>query len=287
MPSPLLVVDGPSLLYRAFFALPDSITDDQDQPVNALLGMTNVLLWVIERRRPRATVLCFGLEAATYRQELYPPYHADRPPVPDGLAGQFAQVEDFFGAFGFHVAGTDEFEADDLLGALRAGRGGRRRPGPAADRRPRHVPVRHRGRDRAVREDRLGRQGPGGGRARRGGQTLRRAPEAVPDFIALRGDPSDGLPGAKGIGEKTAADLLRRHGSLEAVIDGALRERPGIRKAIFEHADQLRAYREIATLRPVDVQRPPDTPVDWERAAEAARERGMNRLAERLDKEGG
>ena len=100
-------------------------------------------------------------------------------------------------------------------------------------------------------------------------------PEAVPDFIALRGDPSDGLPGAKGIGEKTAADLLRRHGSLEAVIDGALRERPGIRKAIFEHADQLRAYREIATLRPVDVQRPPDTPVDCgARGASAARAAG-------------
>ena len=285
MPAPLLVADGPSLLYRAFFALPDSITDGDGQPVNALLGMTNVLLWVIERRRPRATVLCFGLEAATYRQDLYPPYHADRPPVPDGLAGQFAQVEDFFGAFGFHVAGTDEFEADDLLGAYaqaEAGAGGQAL-----------LLTGDRDMYQCASEDvtvLYVKTGSGGKGPEEVGpdEVVRRygvPPEAVPDFIALRGDPSDGLPGAKGIGEKTAADLLRRHGSLDAVIEGALRERPGIRKAIFEHADELRAYREIATLRPVDVQRPPDTPVDWEHAAGAARQRGMKRLAERLEKE--
>ena len=74
-------------------------------------------------------------------------------------------------------------------------------------------------------------------------------PAAVPDFIALRGDPSDGLPGAKGIGEKTAADLLRRHGTLEAVIAGAVREKPSVRRALIEQADELRAFKDIATLR--------------------------------------
>jgi 5'-3' exonuclease len=100
----------------------------------------------------------------------------------------------------------------------------------------------------------------------------------------LRGDPSDGLPGARGIGEKTAADLLRRHGSLEAAIAGALRERPGIRKALYGQAEELRTFKEIATLRQVDVEPPPDRPIDFEAAAAAARERGMNRLAERLEK---
>ena len=75
------------------------------------------------------------------------------------------------------------------------------------------------------------------------------APAVVPDFIALRGDPSDGLPGAKGIGEKTAADLLRRHGSLEAVLAGAVRERPAVRRALIEQADELRMFKDIATLR--------------------------------------
>ena len=111
-------------------------------------------------------------------------------------------------------------------------------------------------------------------------------PEAVPDFIALRGDPSDGLPGAKGIGEKTAADLLRRHGTLEAAIDGAVLEKPGVRKALLADPDLLLAFKDIATLRHVAVELPPDRRLDTEGAAEAARALGMNRLAERLDKWG-
>jgi DNA polymerase-1 len=110
-------------------------------------------------------------------------------------------------------------------------------------------------------------------------------PSLVPDFIALRGDPSDGLPGAKGIGEKTAADLLQRHGSLEAAIEGAVRERPArVSGALIDGADDLRKYKDIATLRTFEVKRPPDSPTDYAGAATAARERGMNRLAERLEK---
>jgi len=108
-------------------------------------------------------------------------------------------------------------------------------------------------------------------------------PKAVPDFIALRGDPSDGLPGAKGIGEKTAAELLRRHGSLEEVLKGAIREsRPRLRGALLDARDDLLAFKQIATLQDAGVSRPPDRETDWESAASAASERGMNRLAERL-----
>jgi DNA polymerase-1 len=107
-------------------------------------------------------------------------------------------------------------------------------------------------------------------------------PEVVPDFIALRGDPSDGLPGAKGIGEKTAADLLRRHGSLEATIDAAIREKPAVRRALIEQADELRAFKDIATLRDADVELPADRETDREGGAAAAEELGMNRLARRL-----
>jgi DNA polymerase-1 len=117
-------------------------------------------------------------------------------------------------------------------------------------------------------------------------------PEQVPDFIALRGDPSDGLPGAKGIGEKTAAELLRAHGDLEALIALAADPaavtrrllRPRQAGALVEQADELRSFRDIATLRPVPVERPPDRPTDGARGAAAARERGMLRLAERLEK---
>src|SRR5437879_307692 len=108
-------------------------------------------------------------------------------------------------------------------------------------------------------------------------------PELVPDFIALRGDPSDGLPGAKGIGEKTAADLLRRFGSLENALAAWAGEAPRVRTALREQADELRMFKEIATLRHVDVNLPRDRPIDYAGGAEAARWLGMNRLAERLE----
>ena len=115
-------------------------------------------------------------------------------------------------------------------------------------------------------------------------------PEQVPDFIALRGDPSDGLPGAKGIGEKTAAELLRAHGSLDALLELAATPvaarsaglKPRAIGALTEQAEELRSFRDIATLRPIPVGRPDDTPTRWADAAAAARDRGMGRLSERL-----
>jgi 5'-3' exonuclease len=109
-------------------------------------------------------------------------------------------------------------------------------------------------------------------------------PELVPDFIALRGDPSDGLPGGKGIGEKTAADLLHRHGSLEGALGAWTGETPRVRAALHDQADELRDFKDIATLRELDLERPPDRATDLRGGAAAARTRGMNRLAERLEK---
>ena len=99
--APLLVVDAPFLLYRSFFALPDSIHGAEGRPVNAVLGAVNVMLRVITARRPRAVVMCFGPDAAPYRTELYPGYHAQRPPVPDDLAWQFERAPGLFAAFGW------------------------------------------------------------------------------------------------------------------------------------------------------------------------------------------
>jgi DNA polymerase-1 len=109
-------------------------------------------------------------------------------------------------------------------------------------------------------------------------------PRLVPDLIALRGDPSDGIPGAKGVGEKTAVELLRKHGSLEQVLDAAIREpRPALRTALTGDRDLLLAFKDMATLRTEKVGRPRDKRTDYRGAAKAARERGMNRLAERLE----
>jgi DNA polymerase-1 len=110
-------------------------------------------------------------------------------------------------------------------------------------------------------------------------------PEQVPDFIALRGDPSDGLPGGKGIGEKTAADLLARHGTLEAALDAWSRESSArVRGALRDQREELARFKDIATLRGVKVERPPDRSTDFEGGARMARERGMGQLAGRLER---
>jgi len=281
---PLLAVDLPSLLYRAWFALPDSITDPEGRPVNALLGTTNLVLQAIERHEPRAVVFCLGVESATYRTELLPAYHADRPPVPEGLAHQFAEVPAFFGAFGWQMAHHDTLEADDLLGSY-----------AQAETAAGGTAVLFTG-DRDMFQcvsDRvlvLFPRGAKDGPEEIGPAEVRRrygvAPEQVPDFIALRGDPSDGIPGAKGIGEKIARDLLAEHGTLERAIAASVRLRPRVGAALRDGADELRSFRQIATLVTVPVDLPPDTETDWAGAAAAARAKGMERLAARLERGG-
>lgn len=272
------------MLYRAFFALPRTIKGTiggKPAPVNALLGTANLVLREVEAHGPRAVVLCFGPDAATYRVELLPAYHADRPPMPDELGPQFAACRDLFPRFGWQVAGSDDLEADDLLGSLarvesEAGgttlvmTGDRDMFQTATD----AVTVLY------VSTGKQGGQlvGPAEVRARYG-----IPPELVPDFIALRGDPSDGIPGGKGIGEKTAADLLKRHGSLDAVLDNAIGEAtPRLRGTLIDQREELLGFREIARLQDAKLERPPDGATDFAAAAAAARGYGMNGLADRL-----
>ncbi len=283
MAAPLLVVDTPSMLFRAFYALPKKIVGSDGKPVNALLGTANLVLREVETHRPRAVVLCFGPDAASYRTELYPAYHAKREEeMPDELAPQFEQARDFFEAFNWTVATSADLEADDLLGtyANREAENGGQALLLTGDRDMYQCA----GKGVTVLYVRTG----GKGAEEVGPDEVRERygidPELVPDFIALRGDPSDGLPGAKGVGEKTAAELLRKHGSLEGVLEAAIREqRPKLRAALIEAHDDLLAFKDIATLHDAGVDPPADAPTDWAGAATAARERGMNRLAERLE----
>jgi DNA polymerase-1 len=283
VPRPLLAVDAPSMLFRAFYALPRSIKGPDGQPVNALLGTANLILREVERHDPRAVVLCFGPDAAAYRLELFPAYHADREAAfPDELRPQWEDSADFFGAFGWTIATADDLEADDLLHSFA------QREREAG------------GSSLLMTGDRDMFQCASGSTkvlyvstGKQGGQPMGPAqvkerygipPKLVPDLIALRGDPSDGIPGAKGVGEKTAVELLRKHGSLEKVLAGAMREtRPALRTALTGDRDQLLAFKDVATLRKTKVGRPRDKRTDYRGAAKAARERGMNRLAERLE----
>jgi DNA polymerase-1 len=281
MPAPLLAVDAPSMLFRAFYALPDSITDGEGRSVNALLGTTNLILREVEAHDPRAVALCFGPDAADYRVELFSGYHAERPEVPTKLAPQFDDALSFFGEFGWTVTAHETLEADDVLGSyarLESEAGGRTLI-MTGDRdmfqcASEAVTVLY------IRTGSRGAEEVGPDEVRR---RYGVPPELVPDFIALRGDPSDGIPGAKGVGEKTAAELLREHGSLEALLEAAIRERrPKLRATLLESRDELLAFKDMATLRDAGVERPADRATDWAAASAAAEERGMGRLAKRL-----
>src|SRR5437870_1078090 len=118
MPGPLLAVDAPSLLYRAYYALPKSIKGADGRPVNGLLGMANLVLQAVDAHAPRATVLCWGAEAAAYRVAHFGGYHADRPQMPDPLVPQWEAAPGFFAAFGWVSLHAGDLEADDLLGSL-------------------------------------------------------------------------------------------------------------------------------------------------------------------------
>jgi DNA polymerase-1 len=202
--------------------------------------------------------------------------------MPAELPHQFAACRDFFEAFGWTVATSGDLEADDLLGtyARREAEAGGQALLLTGDRDMYQCA----GEGVTVLYVRTG----GKGAEEVGPEEVRErygiGPELVPDFIALRGDPSDGLPGAKGVGPKTAAELLRKHGSLEAILDSAIREqRPKLRAALIEGREDLLAFKDIATLRDAGVEPPADAETDWQGAAAAARRYGMKRLAERLE----
>jgi 5'-3' exonuclease len=294
----LLIADVPWLLYRSFFALPKSIVDADGRPVNALLGTVNALLSLIDGRppaaRPRGVVACMGAEQADYRVRLYPAYHAHRDPMPPELAVQWEQAPALLEGLGWTVSTSEDLEADDVMFSFARAeeeRGGRallltgdRDLFGAVSERVAVVELRKQSGDAEI--------GPA--------QVLERygiLPQLVPDLIALRGDPSDGLPGAPGIGAKTAAELLRAHGSLEGVLlaagasgddAAAVRAstvmRPRIAAALREHAELLLRFKEIATLQRIDVEPPPNHGTDFAGGAALARALGMKRLAERLEK---
>jgi 5'-3' exonuclease len=294
-PGPLLIADIPWLLYRSYFALPKSIVDGEGRPVNALLGTVNALLGLIDARlparRPRCVVACMGAEEASYRVKLYPAYHAHREPMPTELAWQWAKAPELLAGLGWVLASSDELEADDVMfsfaraeqeqgGRAQLVTGDRDLYGAVSER-------------VAVLELRKGGEsgelGPAEVRERYGVE-----PQLVPDFIALRGDPSDGLPGAPGVGAKTAAELLSRYGSLEDVLSAAQRLAKTVRRddqemrvrtaaVLRENDELLRTFKQIATLQRIDVAAPPDRPTDFAAGARHSRDLGMQRLAVRLE----
>jgi DNA polymerase-1 len=274
---PLLVIDGDSLAHRAFHALPKSIKDGGGRPANMIVGFANMLVTLWETERPRTVLTAWDtLTSPTYRIELFSGYQAGRE-FPPALLEQLDRLPELVSSFGFVAAKHPGYEADDFLAvAARAetDRGG-------------HALVVTSDRDsfqlasasvtillprRGVQE--LERVGPAEVRERYGVE-----PEQVPDFIALRGDPSDRIPGAPGVGPAKAAAILREHGTLEAALAAG---------RFSAQADDLRLYRHIATLQ-ADAPIPaiPDVDPDWQAASTLAEQWGLRRLADRLRERAG
>jgi DNA polymerase I len=269
---PLLVVDGDSLAHRAYHALPKTIRRAEGRPGNALVGFANFLLRLWDAEQPRAVLVGWdSLETPTYRHELFPGYQAGRQ-FDDALLEQLDLLPQLVEAFGLAAAKAPGYEADDFLAAAakqEEARGGTALVATsdrdafqlASERTTILQPT------RGVSE--LARVGPAEVRERYGVE-----PERVPDFIALRGDPSDRLPGARGVGPKTAADVLRQYGTLDCALEAG---------RFAAQAEELRLYRRMATLDAsapvpaIEDQTPP-----WTEAAAFARGWGLNALADRL-----
>ena len=268
---PLLVIDGDSFAHRAYHGLPKSIRRAGNRGGGAIVGFANYLLRLYEAEQPRAVVVGWDtLEAPTWRVLEFPPYQSGRE-FDDEIVDQLGVLPDFVRACGFVVGKAAGYEADDFLAAAVAAE--ERRGGTAlvasGDRDAFQLASASTTILHPVKAGEIARIGPQEVRERYGVE-----PQQVPDFIALRGDPSDKIPGARGVGAATAASLLKRHPNLEAMIAD---------NRFPTQADDLRLYRRIAVMDATAPLPPiPDCTPTWDHAAALARDWELKALAERL-----
>jgi DNA polymerase I len=249
MADELFLIDGNSLAYRAFFALPESIATSTGVPTNAIFGFASMLVKILTDYGPKATVVVWDA-GSSGRKEVYSEYKAQRSSRPDLLKEQWPHLEPLVDAFGYRNIRVDGYEADDVIASI-AEVAKTQDP-------PIEVMVVTGDRDayqlvdeqvsimttsRGITDTRV---------YDREGVIDRYGipPELVPDFIGLKGDTSDNIPGVPGIGDKTAADLLQRFGSLETVLD-SIDDISGAKRKqnLTEHADDARLSKHLATAK--------------------------------------
>lgn len=269
---PLLVIDGDSFAHRAYHGLPKTIRRKGDRAGGAIVGFANYLLRLWQEEQPRAVVVGWDtLTEPNWRALEFPSYQGGRE-FDDDIVEQLDILPEFVAACGFVSGKSARFEADDFLATAAAAEvkaggtalvasGDRDAFQLASD----SVTILH-----PVKMGEIARIGPSEVRERYDVE-----PGQVPDFIALRGDPSDKIPGARGIGEKTAASLLKRYPDLDAMLDDGKFE---------AQADDLRLYRRLATMvTNAPLPAIPDMVPSWDRAAALARDWELGALSERLD----
>ncbi len=249
MPDELFLIDGNSLAYRAFFALPESIATSTGVPTNAIFGFASMLVKILTDYGPKATVVVWDA-GYTGRKEIYQEYKAQRSSRPDLLREQWPAFEPLVEAFGYRNLRVEGFEADDVIASIAERARHQDPPVPVmvvtGDRDAYQLVtdgVRIMTTSRGITDTKV--YDTEGVIERYG-----IPPELVPDFIGLKGDTSDNIPGVPGIGDKTASDLLQRFGSLEAVLDSVDQISGAKRKQnLTEHADAARISKQLATAK--------------------------------------
>ena len=273
MARPLLVIDGDSFAHRAYHGLPKTIRRAGGKAGGAIVGFANYLIRLWESEQPRAVVAGWDtLSVPNWRAREFPPYQGGRE-FDDDILDQLELLPQLIEACGFMVGKAAGFEADDFLatavaqetkagGTALVASGDRDSFQLASD----SVTILY-----PVKQGDMARIGPAEVRERYDVE-----PGQVPDFIALRGDPSDKIPGARGVGEKTAASLLKRYPDVDAML--ADNRFPG-------QEDALRLYRRIATMVPTAplAKTIPDMVPTWDTAAALTREWELRALTERLE----
>jgi DNA polymerase-1 len=241
----LVVLDALAYAYRSFYAIRE-LTHSSGKPLNAVYGFVLALQKAVKDFQPDYAVVAFDAPGPTFRDKLLKQYKAQRQPMPESLAGQLGEIQELIPLLGWNLLARPGFEADDIMATLaQAGRKEKletillssdkdllQMVGPGV---------------------RVYRENPMGGSLYGPDQVKERygvGPALITDLLGLMGDSSDNIPGVPGVGEKTAAQLLQQHGSLEGVLKAAPKlGKPKLSESLTSHADQARASRELAVLK--------------------------------------
>ena len=251
----LMALDGNSLAYRAFFALPEDMTNASGQTTNAVYGFTTMLMTLLRDHKPDGVVVVFDRPEPTFRHQAIPEYKAQRDKAPETLIQQLGMIRELLDVLGIKWLELSGFEGDDIIATMadRAEKAGHDIIVVTGDRdsyqlvRDPHVRVLYNKRgvsDYALYDE--------AGIFERTGVT----PAQYADYAALRGDPSDNLLGIPGVGEKTAAKLMTQYGTIDAVIAAAESQTPKLKAGLLEHGERVKRNAEMMVLRrdvPVDV----------------------------------
>src|SRR4051794_14828364 len=244
--SELFLVDGNNLAYRAFFALPEELATSDGFSTNALLGFTNMLFKLLADYKPKGVAVAWDTRPV-HRAALSEEYKSERRPMPDLLREQFPYFRPIVEAFGYRNLEFEGWEADDVIATLatQADDAGIRTCVVSTDRDAFQLVTEN----VCLMMTPRGVQDPQVYTPERVEARYGITPEQIPDFIGLKGDTSDNIPGIPGIGDKTAGQLIAQYGSVDGVIEHAGELSPARRKNVTEHADLARDSKELATMR--------------------------------------